>query len=644
MQGEALAREHDAGERGRPIGLSVGAERAVVAVGAAVSVGALLAANGGFFPVSWSWATLALLWAAALGLTLRAVARPSALELVFAGALTSLVAWVFLSVVWTSDVTQTIFEGERSLVLLAATGAVLALAPRRPTGLLLGGVLTAIAGICLYALLTRLFPSRVGTFDPLAGYRLNTPVGYWNGLGITAVLGALLATGFALRAQRRGVAALAAASLLVLLPTLYFTYGRGAWLALGFGLVAALLLDPRRLELATGLIVLGSLPALAVLLASRSHALTRQASTLAAARHDGHRLALLLVLLAVLEALLALALRSARTRVTMPRAVRAAWACVLIAVVVAAIAAVSVRWGSPPTLARRAYDAFVAPPPQHVVDLNKRLFSISGNGRADLWRAAWHEAQAAPVLGGGAGSYDRYWRVHRPNNQNVQDAHNLYLETLAELGPVGLLLLLVALATPLVAAVRARRHPLVPLGAAAYVAYLAHATADWDWELVGVTLAAVLCGLACLAAARDDRERPLGPRVRAAGVVTATILAGFTIVGLLGNTALESSDAAAQAGRWNDAARHAHSAIRWMPWSAAGWQRLGEAQSGLKDYAAARRSLRRGLARDPGNWVLWLDLAGATRGDEQVAAVKQVLRLNPLDPTLGEYLASVVKP
>src|SRR5207245_7591806 len=130
--------------------------------------------------------------------------------------------------------------------------------------------------ICSYALLTRLFPGRVGHYDPLAVYRLSTPVGYWNGLGITAVLGVLLALGFAVRARRALGCVAAALALLVLLPTLYFTYSRGSWIALAVAVAVALVLDRRRLGLAAGIAVLAPAPAAAVWLASRSHALTRQ--------------------------------------------------------------------------------------------------------------------------------------------------------------------------------------------------------------------------------------------------------------------------------------------------------------------------------------------------------------------------------
>src|SRR5712691_3781713 len=222
-----LAPEPALAARGPAVGLAAAIERSVLPVGAAAGVGGLAAANGGFFPASWTWASLGFLWVTAIALLLRSPTRLRGFEALFLGALAVLVAWVLLSTAWTNDVTQSVFEGERSLVLLAGVAAALALAPRRATRALLGGVLAGVIVVNAYALATRLFPGRVGSYDPLAVYRLSTPIGYWNGLGITAVIGALIALGFALRARRLLGCVPAAASLLVLLPTLYFTYSRG---------------------------------------------------------------------------------------------------------------------------------------------------------------------------------------------------------------------------------------------------------------------------------------------------------------------------------------------------------------------------------------------------------------------------------
>src|SRR5207302_9775136 len=136
--------------------------------------------------------------------------------------------------------------------------------------------------------------------------------------------------------------------------------------------------------------------------------------------------------------------------------------------VLIAVIGVSVAYGSPPTLVRKAWHSFSARPPALKNNLNARLFSLSSNGRVDLWKAALSDWRAHPVVGSGAGTYQREWLARRTTAQQVVNAHSLYLETLAELGPLGLLLLLVALLAPVVAAVRARGHPLVAGATAAY--------------------------------------------------------------------------------------------------------------------------------------------------------------------------------
>ena len=65
-------------------------------------------------------------------------------------------------------------------------------------------------------------------FDPVAAYRLEEPLTYWNALGVFAAMGALLALGFAARSQSVVARALPAATLPILFSTLYFTFSRGA--------------------------------------------------------------------------------------------------------------------------------------------------------------------------------------------------------------------------------------------------------------------------------------------------------------------------------------------------------------------------------------------------------------------------------
>jgi tetratricopeptide (TPR) repeat protein len=230
-----------------------------------------------------------------------------------------------------------------------------------------------------------------------------------------------------------------------------------------------------------------------------------------------------------------------------------------------------------------------------------------------------------PALGAGAGTYSRWWLRERPVPQPVQDAHSLYLETLAELGPIGLALLLVALTTPFAAS----RSWWTPVAFAPYAAFLAHAAQDWDWELPAVTVAAVACGAAPITAS-DGRRVP-----RVVAVVPAALCL-LVVPAFLGNRAAAEAGSAYDRGSWRDASNAARSARSLQPWSPEPWRLLGEAQLAQGSLALARSSFRRGLAEDPAEWELWLDLGLASEGPARRRAFEHAARLNPLSPELEE--------
>jgi hypothetical protein len=601
-----------------------------VGAGSCVLVGGVSAAAGGYFPTSWGWTALALFWVAAISLLVRSSVEVGPFELVFVGALTLFAAWVWLSTTWSSTAPSSFLEGQRVLVYVAAASVAVLLARRRSVPQLVGGVLAGITLISTYGLATRLFPNRIGSFDPIAGYRLEEPVGYWNALGILAAIGALLALGLAARALAPWRRALAGASLAILLPTLYFTYSRGSWVALGVGVLIAIIYESRRLQLLTAFALVAVAPALTVLLASRSDALTHKTASVAAATHDGHRLALVVLGAGAASAALTLALAAAERRLVVPRSVHVAYAGVLLALAAAAIAVGVARYGSPSTIARDAYDRFTAKPADASANLNERLFNFSGNGRGQLWKAAWQDYEDHPWLGSGAGSYEQEWYLRRTLDLDVRDAHNLYVEQLAEVGPVGLGLLALALALPLGAAARARRARLTGTALGAYVAFLLHAAVDWDWEVTAVTLAGLLCGIAVLVSARGDREpRSLRPMLRFGAVGVTAALAALAFVGLVGNLALATSHHAAARGDWSKAVAEARRASDWAPWSSQALRQLGEAELRRGNDAAAAASFRRAIAKDPRDWQLQLDLYRSTSGAEAREAFRKTYELNP---------------
>ena len=608
------------------------AEALAPAVLGVAAVGLLAAFDGGYYPSAWSWSSFVLLWVAASAVLVSAQVRLSALEVVSVVALAAFVGWIALSTVWSSSASATIPEAQRALVYVAGLLAALLVSTRRSVQPLLAGTLAAITLACAYGLATRLLPERLGTFDPVAGYRLQEPLGYWNALGIFAALGAVLALGFGSRGRSLVGRGLAGASLVVLLPTLYFTFTRGAWLALALGLSASVVLDPRRLQAITALVLLAVCPLVAVVAAAQSEALTREDAALAAATREGHRLALVVVALAVVNGLAAAALAAVERRLRVRRAVRAAYAGALVVLTFVTLAGVFARYGSPPTLVEKGYDAFTAPPPRTGEDLNARLFNFSGTWRIDLWRVASRDVRAHPWVGSAAGSYERQWLRERDIELKVRDAHSLYLETLAELGPLGLALLLTALVVPAAAAVKARRSRLVPAAFGAYAAYLVHAGIDWDWEMPAVTLAALFCGAALLVAGRRPGSgAATSLRFRLAAVAAILPIAALALVGLVANAALSKSASALADGDWAKSEAEARRAAGWAPWSAEPWERLGQAQLGRGDLGAARASFRKAIGKDGRDWELWLGLASASEGTARRHALRQARKLNPLD-------------
>src|SRR5207248_1986480 len=104
-------------------------------------------------------------------------------------------------------------------------------------------------------------------------------------------------------------------------------------------------------------------PAAAIALAAKSHALTENTGALPTIARDGHALAVSAIFLAVGAALVALALSVLEERWRPPRSLVTAWSIVLVAALLVGFAGAWAQFGSPPTIARKGYHAFVTAPP-----------------------------------------------------------------------------------------------------------------------------------------------------------------------------------------------------------------------------------------------------------------------------------------
>lgn len=593
----------------------------------ALVTGLLAADHGGYWPTAWGWTTLALVWAAIVALLL-GHGRPGGFELAWIASLVAVTAWTAATWLWTSSQTQTALEVERALVYVAVALATAAIVRQGGVEPLVCGIWLGTSLVSLYALTTRLVPDRLAVTDAVAGYRLATPIGYWNGLGLVAAIATLLAVGLFAFGTRLPTRAVAGASTAVLAPTLYFTFSRGAWISLAAALALVTLLSPLRLRFLTALLV-AAVPAGAALAFAYHYKSLRQLGVPASqAVHASHALAWREAVIVGLAALVSVGYCLLARRVRVPVAARRAYAAALAAVALAGLAAVVVHFGGPAATIKHARASLAGGSGISGNDLSTHLLTLSSPARLDQWHVAVQEWRAHPVGGTGAGTYAQYWMAARSDREKVLDVHNLYLETLAELGLVGLVLLGAGLLIPLAAAVRVRRHPVAVIAAGAYGAWLVHAAYDWDWELPGVTVGALLCAGAVLVAARGETPRFI-PRLRSILVFVACTVGALGTLGLVANRALVQSGNDSRSGNLAAAAAQARRAQEWAPWSSQPWEQLAAIRIAQGDPAGARRAYERAVGKDPSSWELWLALAGNATGRERAHAVAELRRLSP---------------
>jgi hypothetical protein len=602
----------------------------VVAAAVAAIVTAANASHGAYFSQSWGWVALAFLMPTTVLLILDRVWVPGRLRSTYVVLVGALAAWIGMSAIWSLSVGATARELERMLVYVSVAFAVAFVLRRGDGPGIVGGATVGIALVTGYGLVTRLFPDR---FDPgvdrFNETRLAEPLGYWNALGLLTALGAILAVAIVVHARRRSWAVGGGALAPLFVVALYLSFSRGAWLALFFGLAATVALDPRRLTILWSIVALAPVSAVGVFVASRLDALTTDGVPAADVAHDGHSLAAVAAVLMVASGAVTIIVRLVIDLVSFPRRVRHGGALILGILAVAAAVAGLVALGGPSSAIAQVEARFEA---TQAIDLslNDRLFSISGNGRADTIRVAWDAAMDHPLAGTGAGTYEIIWYEHRPKAVDVRDAHSLYVETLSELGLVGLVVLLAALAVPLVAAIRARRSRFAAPACGAYVAWLAASGLDWHWEMVGLTATSLLVGSVGLVAAERRAHGRVGAGGRLALVGVGATLSVLAVWSLVGNQALFAGRDAIARKDWSEARSDARRAQALLFWSREPDFVLGDAAAGLGDREGALRAYRDAVDKDPNDWVAWIRLAQVARGPERDAAYDRVRELNPL--------------
>jgi O-antigen ligase len=566
---------------------------------------ALAWSRGGYDPRTWGAVLLLEAIAlASIAILATTVVRGRRAFLVVA-ALLGLAAWQLVSRAWAVDPDQTVLEAERTLLYAVAVATALLVVDRRRAQDVVVGVLLGAGAVTAGGLARHVLGS--------PGERFESPIGYANAAGILAAVTLLLGLGIQSdhaswrRALGAGLAPPAAVAL-------YLSLSRGALLAalLGLCVLVAAQRPPSRLRGA----VIAAVPAgVAAVLAIAAGGLDDRGATI-------RDVAVLLGVAGLgLVGAVVCARRSRVTVRTVPSRLAAgltsaAAVVVLVGVVLAGAYEVG-RSRSAPAAQQGA---------------PSRLLS-STSDRGEYWKVAARSVRDDPLGGVGAGGFERTWLRERPALIYVRDAHNLYLETLAELGPLGLALLATAVLLPLVGVRRAAAEPTGAAALAAYVALLAHAVLDWDWELPAVMLCTLFLGVALLRLAGREHPVPLGTRTTAVLLATAAAVGALALVVHVGNGATAEAQEALERGDADAARRNAERARRFAPWAASPWRLLGEAELAEGSLGPARRHLLRAVREDPYSWDAWRDLALVTRSREREAALRRAQLLDPLAPT-----------
>lgn len=572
------------------------------------------------------------------------------------GVLTALTA---LSIAWSIDPDASWLEANRTLSYLAAFGGALAFARIAPTrwGAVLAGVGLACTIVCVWALLTKVFPEALAGDERAA--RLRAPFGYWNAVGLMAAMG--VPPTLWLASRRSGHAAfnaLAFPALGALLVCLLLAYSRGAILALLVGLVFWFAVVPLRLRGAAAL-VLPLATAIGVVAWAFGADGISQDDLLPAQRADaGLALGVLLVLqfVVLLAAGLLVGFLGELRGPPTERVRQTAGRTLVVLVAAAAIAgvvAVGMGDGGYSGAVKRLTDPNVGTPSNSP----NRLVATS-SVRARYWDEAFKIHAATPWLGAGTGAYATGRLRYRTGQLDVQHAHGYVPQTLADLGWFGFAASLAAMLAWLASAAgvvglrradRRARWDAERVGMAGLVTVVlvfgVHSAVDWTWFIPANAVAGLICaGFVCgrpplrrrlsdegptglVGAAEQvgvlppsrrysvlERMRAWQPSpYRAVLAVGVLLIGGFTCWSIVQPLrAVNAEDAAASrldAGQYEAATDIALIAQKRNPLSVEPWFLLAGARSSVGDEKGALLALVEAVKTQPANPEPWQRLA-----------------------------------
>jgi hypothetical protein len=576
------------------------------------------------------------------------------------GLLAGFAAWSGLSMAWTiaPEGTWTQLNRTISYVLVVA----LALAAGSWYGRAVVRLAYAYAGlalvVALYALGGKVLPDLFHQTSEFS--RLRAPLQYWNALSLFVAMAVPIVLRLAVDETRPARARLIALGALpVYLVTMGLTYSRGGVLAAIVAVGVSLAVSGARLRslLALGLAIAASAPALAI--GFTAHDLTTNGISIAARRGDGLLLGGLLLagivaLVVVGRLVLTLEARTPPDAARSRRIGRGLLAALAVAAVVGLGFMAASERGFSGTISHQ-WHVFTSPKEAAGQFDPGRLLSTNSGNRWVWWEEAAGAWSDRPLAGWGAGSFPVLHREYRKNGLDVLQPHNVPLEFLAETGLVGallgggaILLLLLGAAGTLRRLIPGPERGLAGALFAASVAWAFHCLIDWDWDIPGVTLPAlVFAGMLC---ARGATGRGVGTGAlttpgRAAAVGAAALVLGTVAISAAlpswadseTSNALSSVARDATPAQLRDAQAQADFASRLDPVSTEPLLAASSLAQRRGRIVQARDYLLRAAGRQPDDVEVWLAIVRleALRADLRNTAIAlgRVLALDPRNRT-----------
>ncbi|HEV3053086.1 MAG TPA: O-antigen ligase family protein [Solirubrobacteraceae bacterium] len=582
------------------------------------------------------------------------------------GLLAAFACWSGITVAWSVAPDQTWLELNRAItyVLVLALGVVVGASRRRSIELAAKGFLAIGLALAVYGIGQKVLPgihiSGVFTLNQTTLFpRLQAPFGYWNALALFIAMAIPIALAITVdKAQRRRVRLSALVSVELLLVTLAFTESRGGMLAAAIGLAVGIGLSGARLRSLMWFALALSMALPPLVIALSSHNLNTALISLSAREQTGAELGAVLLASLVVSWLVGSRVINveARTRLGPERGRRVGRLLIVLAAVALACGVLAVGLSSRGLTGSisHAWDSFTSTKSATSAFNPDRLLSVDSENRWVWWKEALGAFSDRPIGGWGAGSFPVVHLLYRHNPLPVTEAHSVPLQFLAETGVIGALLALGAYGLLLwsgISTVRrrlgGRERALGAALAAAGVVYAVHACYDWDWDIPGVTLPAMM--LLGVLAGRAGRRRPglraipmpaSGQAMRLFGLVACTLLlCAVAISGVTPSLAAgRSREAVLSAARGTPAAlasaqSSAELASRLDPLSDGGLLAEADVAFARREFALARSDVIGAIGREPDDLQAWIQLLGYEEALGDIPAVRAVGdRILALDP------------